>query len=446
MGAVDQKRIYSLNHGKDTGGPVIYWMGREQRVQDNWGLLHARSLAGDSREVRVVFCLVPSYLGATLRHYDFMLKGLEQVEAGLAKLGIPFTLKLGLPDRELPLLVKELGAGIVVSDFDPLRVRRGWHAAVGREIDVPLVEVDGHNVVPARFVTDKLEYAARTIRPKIQRLLPEFLTSFPKLKGMPGSRVVDPAVDWKSVREFIDVDCSVGPVDLEPGEAAGRRALDEFVARRLKGYGTGRNDPNAGATSGLSPYFHFGQLAPQRAALEVAFSGVGEDQQAYLEELIIRRELSDNFCLHTPEYDSLEGAPEWARRVLDECSGDVRAYLYSYDDFEKAQTHSALWNAAQNQLVVSGRMHGYMRMYWAKKILEWSASPAEALRTANALNDRFALDGRDPNGYVGTLWSVAGLHDRPWKRRPVFGSIRYMNEKGCRRKFDVDMYVKKWGQ
>ncbi|WP_421900864.1 deoxyribodipyrimidine photo-lyase [Maridesulfovibrio sp.] len=442
---VDRRRINKLNLPEISEGAVVYWMSREQRVRDNWGLLHARELAGSTRPLIVVFCLVPSFLGANLRQYDFMLKGLQQVERDLRGLGYDFALLSGQPDQTLPDFVRKVRAGIVVTDFDPLRIKQQWQVNIGQKLNVPLLEVDGHNVVPARFVTDKREYGARTIRPKIQKLLPEFLEEFPEL--LPASQKGEgfPMVDWDQVRNSLEVDESIGPVDLASGEAAAHAALNEFVEHGLGDYAEKRNDPNAEATSRLSAYYHFGQLAPQRAALTVASRPAGDSVDSYLEELIIRRELSDNFCLHTPNYDSLDSAPEWALKTLAEHSADRRDYIYSYDEFEQARTHSALWNAAQSQMVRSGFMHGYMRMYWAKKILEWSASAEEALRITIALNDRFELDGRDPNGYVGALWSIGGVHDRGWKKRPVFGSIRYMNERGCRRKFDVDAYVRKWG-
>ncbi|WP_027721663.1 deoxyribodipyrimidine photo-lyase [Maridesulfovibrio zosterae] len=446
MAGVDSRRIHYLNSEKDSGGPVIYWMSREQRVQDNWGLLHARHVAGNSRPLVVVFCLAPSFIGATARQYDFMLKGLAEVEFSLVQLGIPFVLKMGSPEFEIPDLAKELDAGLIISDFDPLRIKKIWQETVTCNINIPFIEVDGHNVVPARFVSDKREYGARTIRTKIGKLLHEFLEEFPALQSQNQNKISSSPIDWAEVRNFIEVDESVMAVDLSPGESSGQVALTDFIENRLSRYAESRNDPNLNATSRLSAYFHFGQLAPQRAALAVSCTGSGVNQEAYLEELIVRRELSDNFCLYTPKYDSLDAAPQWAINTLEEYSEDVRDYLYSYEEFEKAVTHSALWNAAQTQLVVSGSMHGYMRMYWAKKILEWSASPSEALKIVIALNDRYALDGRDPNGYVGALWSVAGLHDRAWKKRPVFGSIRYMNERGCRRKFDVDAYIKKWIQ
>lgn len=441
---VNHHRIHALNNHAPASGPVIYWMSREQRVHDNWGLLHARTLAGNDRPLVVVFCLAPAFLGATLRQYDFMLSGLEEVEMELAEYGIPFIVLAGPPEETLPAFAKTIHAGGVVTDFDPLKIKQKWQQAVAAKLDIPLMEVDGHNVVPARFVSEKQEYAARTIRPKIHKVSHEFLEDFPALDPVKASLQSFDPVDWAGLRAGLELDSEVAPVDLPPGEQAAEDALSTFIDNRLTGYVQERNDPNAEATSRLSAYFHFGQLAPQRAALAVAASGKGEDQAAYLEELIIRRELSDNFCLHNPHYDSLQGAPPWALKTLDEHRDDQRDHLYTREAFEQAKTHSALWNAAQRQLLATGFMHGYMRMFWAKKILEWTATPEEAHAIALGLNDRYQLDGRDPNGFVGVLWSIAGLHDRAWKTRPVYGSIRYMNENGCRRKFDVDAYCRTW--
>ncbi|WP_461209781.1 deoxyribodipyrimidine photo-lyase [Desulfocurvus sp. DL9XJH121] len=435
-------RVHALRPltGELSAGPVVCWLSRDQRARDNWALLHARDLAESERPLVAAFCLAPGFLGATLRQYDFLLRGLRETAARLARRGIPLALLTGDPVREIPTLCSALAASVLVTDFDPLRVKRGWLRGVCEAVRLPVHEVDAHNVVPVRAASDKQEYAARTIRPKIHRLLPEFLEDFPELEppAVPAPALAEP--DWDAARADLRVDESVAPVPTPPGEDAARARLDGFL-NGISGYAVRRNDPNAEAVSGLSPYLHFGHLAPQRAALEAGRTGRGEDAAAFLEELVVRRELSDNYCFYNPYYDSLDGAPAWAVKTLDAHRDDPRPHLYTYARFEAARTHSALWNAAQGQLLATGTMHGYMRMYWAKKILEWSPSPEDALATAIALNDRYQLDGRDPNGYVGALWSVAGLHDRPWKERPVLGTVRYMNERGCRRKFDVDAYA-----
>jgi deoxyribodipyrimidine photo-lyase len=247
------------------------------------------------------------------------------------------------------------------------------------------------------------------------------------------------------VEAGLSVDRSVGEVSwLDPGERAGRRALRDFLENRLVSYNELRNNPTRNAQSNLSPYFHFGQLAPQRAALDAGlFDGNIPSLESFLDELVVRRELSDNFCQYNPDYDSFPGFPAWARETLERHRDDRRAYLYTTEHFENAATHDPLWNAAQREMLLTGRMHGYLRMYWAKKILEWSASPEQALETAIRLNDRYELDGRDPNGYAGIAWSIGGVHDRPWPERPVYGKIRSMTSAGCGRKFDVEAYIRR---
>ncbi|MGE4536960.1 MAG: deoxyribodipyrimidine photo-lyase [Desulfovibrio sp.] len=446
---VHPARIRSLASPPGRSGAVVYWMSRDQRAADNWALLHAASLAGEAGAPLVVaFALAPAFPGATSRHYAFMLAGLAETEAALRARGIPLVVLTGEPGLTVPAFLHTVDAGVCVTDFDPLRVKRVWKAAVAVASPAALVEVDAHNVVPCFAASQKREYAAATLRPKIHRLLPDFLEPFPELPTFPAGNLEGFApVDWLAAAAFVQGDPAVPPVaGIAPGSAAATGALGDFIHDRLKIYSERRNDPNAGATSGLSPYFHFGQLAPQRAALAAldARAHAQEGADAFLEELVVRRELADNFCLYEPEYDRFEALPEWARKTLAAHAADPRPYRYDREAFAAAATHSALWNAAERQLLREGRIHGYMRMYWAKKVLEWSGTPREALETALYLNDRFALDGRDPNGVVGVLWSVGGLHDRPWANRPVYGQVRYMNERGCRRKFDVDAYVARY--
>ncbi|RNC67223.1 MAG: deoxyribodipyrimidine photo-lyase [Desulfuromonadales bacterium] len=439
-------RIRVIGEGAERTGPVVCWMSRDQRTVDNWALLHAQELAL-ARQVplAVAFCLVPAFLGATIRHYGFMLKGLREVEASLAAKGIPFFLFRGEPAEEIGRFALECGASAVVTDFDPLRIKRQWKAEVVARGICPLVEVDAHNIVPCWIASPKAEFGAYTIRPKIHRLLPRFLEPFPTLQPHPFSwPSAAPAVAWDVVLAGLSVDRSVPEVAwIEPGERAARRALDEFVAERLAAYPERRNDPAAAGQSGLSPHLHFGHLAPQRVALAVLAADVPpEARDAFLEELVVRRELSDNFCLHNPDYDRVAGVPAWARQTLDSHRDDPRPYRYSREALERGETHDPLWNGAQREMVLRGKMHGYLRMYWAKKILEWTGSPEEAMEIAIVLNDRYELDGRDPNGYAGIAWSIGGVHDRAWGERPVFGKVRYMSYGGCARKFDIEAYLR----
>ena len=447
MQTVHPARVTRLNQNAESPhGPVVYWMSRDQRILDNWALLFAANLALE-REVPlvVVFCLSPSFLGATIRQYGFMLNGLGEMEANLRCRGIPFVLRLGEVPRSVLGMVHEMKAGALVTDFDPLRVKRVWKQDVLANLTIPFFEVDAHNIVPCREVSPKQEYAARTLRPKILRKLDEFLTPFPEVPAFPAppwADVFNTATDWDAVRQRLQVNRDVDW--LRPGERGAEEVFRKFLEHRLDAYSQ-RNDPNAPVLSNLSPYLHFGQISAQRVAWEVLRSPVSsESREAFLEELIVRRELADNFCQHNQAYDRVDGFPDWARKTLDKHRGDKREYVYDFQAFETAATHDPLWNAAQLEMTETGKMHGYMRMYWAKKILEWTPSPEEALQVAILLNDKYELDGRDANGYAGIAWSIGGVHDRPWFERPIFGQIRYMSATGCARKFDVPEYIRRF--
>jgi deoxyribodipyrimidine photo-lyase len=440
-----EKRARLLNAGEAGPGPVACWLSRDQRARDNWALLSAQKLALARRvPLLAVFCLVPRFLGATLRQYAFMLAGLAETAQDLTDLGIPFHLLQGDPGVEIPRFVREHDIGTLITDFDPLRIKRGWKAAVAGALSIPLMEVDAHNIVPCWLASPKAEWSAGTFRPKIRRALPEFLTDFPQLRPHPyaaPSRV--PPFEAASLLAGLPLDTNVRPVTwLAPGPRPAMEKLFDFIEKKLPDYDRLRNDPNQPGQSDLSPYLHFGQLAPQRVAWEVLKSPAPDRaKDAFLEELIVRRELSDNFCYYTPHYDQVEGFPEWARKTLEAHRKDEREYLYTLEELDGARTHDPLWNAAQREMVRRGKMHGYLRMYWAKKILEWTPSPEEALAAAIYLNDRYELDGRDPNGYTGIAWSIGGVHDRAWGERKIFGKIRYMSFQGCRNKFDVQAYI-----
>ncbi len=442
---LNEARIRCLKKGDARGGPVLYWMSRDQRVLDNWALLHAQQLARSRKEpLLVCFCLVPNFLEATIRQYGFMLRGLSEVATALTAKGIPFHLLRGEPKTEIPKFVSKQNVSALITDFDPLRIKRAWKKAVVSAVDLPAFEVDAHNIVPCWVASPKQEYAAYTLRPKIHRALPDFLEPFPGLRKHPAAaKMKAETIDWEKVRRSLKLDRSVGEVDwIRPGEKAARAALRRFLSKKLAQYDQDRNDPSRDGQSHLSPYLHFGHLSAQRVALEVeAVGGDTRSQDAFLEELVVRRELSDNFCYYNRSYDTVEAFPDWARKTLDAHREDPREYLYSKEALEQGRTHDPLWNAAQREMVRRGKMHGYMRMYWAKKILEWTKTPVQAMKIAIYLNDKYELDGRDPNGYAGIAWSVGGVHDRAWGGRPVFGKIRYMSARGCRSKFDMDTYV-----
>jgi len=445
---MNKNRIRRIRSGTNGSGPVVYWMSRDQRAHDNWALLYAQELALEKKcSLTVVFCLVPEFLSATIRQYGFMIKGLQEVENELNRKNIGFVLLAGSPASELPSFIKKTQAHTLIADFDPLKIKRAWKQTVANNIEVPFFEVDAHNIVPGWIASSKQEFGAYTLRPKLNRLLPEFLEEFPTLKKHPCADSLRLSrTDWKKAVRTLKINKTVSEVSwIVPGEKAARTALKHFLQNRLANYDKQRNDPTRDGQSNLSPYLHFGQLSAQRIALEVSKASANQqDREAFLEELIVRRELADNFCFYNENYDRFTGFPDWAQKTHAVHRKDRREYLYSREEFEQAKTHDALWNAAQVEMVECGKMHGYMRMYWAKKILEWTPSPEEALEIAIYLNDKYELDGRDPNGYTGIAWSIGGVHDRAWFERPVFGKIRYMNYNGCKAKFNVKAYIEKY--
>jgi deoxyribodipyrimidine photo-lyase len=459
---MNPKRIRTLKQGKSGDGPVVYWMSRDQRVEDNWALLFAREIAKDADvPFVVVFCLTTNFLGAGRRHYDFMIKGLQELETTLLRKKIPFFSLHGDPGQKIPRFVKKCGIGTLVTDFSPLRIKADWVEKIIPEIGIPFFEVDAHNVVPCWKASPKQEYAAHTFRPKLYGLLPEFLEEFPELEPNPDSFLISTGEGMMEtlsdaqgigIKEFLSEgisgksnDTFFEPEHFKPGEKAARRAMENFLSEKLDSYHKLRNDPTKNALSNLSPYLHFGQISAQRVVLEVEKAKSDpESKKAFLDEILVWKEIADNFCYYNSGYDSFESFPEWAKKSLDAHRHDRRSYVYTLEEFEAGKTHDPLWNASQMELLRTGKMHGYMRMYWAKKILEWSESPEKALEIAICLNDRYELDGRDPNGYAGIAWGIGGFHDRAWKEREVTGKIRYMSYEGCKRKFDVKLYIAKY--
>ncbi len=446
---IERERIHPRNDRpvRDGARYVLYWMQASQRAAYNPALEYAVAEANRLRlPVLVGFGLTARYPEANLRSYTFMAEGLLDTHAVLARRGIPFVLRHGEPDAVALDLVRE--AALVVMDRGYLRHQRAWRERVAAAAPCACVEVEGDAVVPVEAVSDHAEFAARTLRPKIHRLLESFL------KPLPAPR---PRVAWTgplpashalaSVEDLLrglplDRTVAASPAQ-HGGPAEARRRLDRFLKTHLADYATLRSDPAVDRGSCLSAYLHFGQISPVEIALAVRAAPVSRAAaDAFIEELVVRRELALNQCWFNPAYDRYEGLPAWARRTLEKHRQDARPYRYDAAALEAGDTHDAYWNAAQREMVRTGRMHGYMRMYWGKKLLEWSGSPEEAFAAALRLNNRHELDGRDPNGFVGVAWCF-GLHDRPWTERPVFGQVRYMNEAGLRRKFDMEAYLER---
>lgn len=443
--------ISSVNEVAENCDGVLYWMSRDQRIQDNWAVLYAQRTAIKCKvPLHICFCLVPKFLEATIRHYDFLLKGLQEVEKDCKKLNINFHLLLGKADEVLPIFVKKNKIGAVVTDFSPLREPRQWLESLKGKLPngVGICQVDAHNVIPCWQTSNKQEYNARTIRTKIHNQLSQFLTGFPLVIIHPyNSKMEFKHNDWTAARNSLQVNMEVAEVEwATPGSEAGLKMLFEFCNNRLRDYYEIRNDPMHDGLSNISPWLHFGQVSAQRCILEVSRykEKWKESAESFIEEALVRRELADNFCYYNTNYDNFEGGTSWAQKTLNDHRKDPRHPVYTLEELEDARTSDDLWNAAQIQMMQDGKMHGFLRMYWAKKILEWTNSPEEALKISIYLNDKYELDGRDPNGYVGCMWSIVGVHDQGWAERPIFGKIRYMNYNGCKRKFNVPGFVAKY--
>jgi deoxyribodipyrimidine photo-lyase len=435
-----QNHITKIKNGIEGDGNIIYWMSRDQRINDNWALIYAQQMAIERKTgLEIIFCLATNFLGATKRQFSFMLNGLNELVQKCNDLNIHFTLLKGNVVENICKYIDKTKPCLLITDFDPIRIKRQWQKSVSENINISFYEVDAHNIIPCKLLSDKQEYAAYTIRPKINRLLNDYLTDFPKFEKHEFNNNVNNSEIIMELSNYGDAPTMVK--DFNSGENAAKKVLDIFIRQKLSNYNEFRNDPSLNYQSNLSPYLHFGQISAQRIVLEInRVEGFEESKNAFLEELIVRRELSDNFCYYNQNYDSFIGFPEWAKLSLNLHRNDKRDYIYSLEQFENGLTHDKYWNASQFEMIKTGKMHGYMRMYWAKKILEWSRSSEEALDIAIYLNDKYELDGRDPNGYTGIAWAIGGVHDRSWFERPVYGKIRYMNDSGLRRKFDIDKY------
>lgn len=450
---IQPHRITHLNDRRDVAGAyVLYWMQASQRTSFNHALEYAIIRADELKKPIVVyFGIADGYLEAQQRHYYFMLEGIMEVKERLAERGIQLVIRQGSP--ELGVVEMARDAALLVMDRGYLRMQRMWREYAASRVECPCVQVETDAIVPVDTASGKEEFSAATFRPKISQKLFYFMIPLDQRApcvesmGMEFAHFPLRTVDEALAR--VNVPPQVQRVSsFHGGTSHAEALLKVFLQEKIHQYASTKNEPAAGMSSDLSPYIHFGQISPLQVALEVI--GAGQDSLhdpvtgPFLEELVVRRELSLNFVTHNPYYDSLESLPGWALTTLREHERDRRDYRYGLEDLEHAHTHDAYWNAAQMEMVKSGKMHGYMRMYWGKKIIEWCGTPTEAYRTALYLNDKYELDGRDPNGYAGVAWCF-GKHDRPWKERGIFGKVRYMNDRGLERKFDMGAYVKKIG-
>ncbi len=431
-----------------SGRCVVYWMQRAQRALDNPALDVAVAAANSLRQpVVIFFAPVPFYPHANLRHYAFLAQAIPETAERARRRGIGFVLRR-YPEHSLLRFCQEVKASLVVGDENPMREPNRWRDLAAKKLSVPMWTVDADVIVPSR-VLEKEQYAARIIRPRLQKRLEEFLAPPSnrkakvewqkprRLLALPDDGSFDITEDWQ------DLDRSVQPVSsFRGGTGEALKLLRDFVTRKLAHYPERHGKPEVDGTSCLSPYLHFGHIGPHTIVQAVEHAKVSRaTKDDFLDQLITWRELAINFVHFNPLYDSIDSAPDWAHRTLAKHAADKRPILYPRRQLEHAKTHDELWNAAQRQMLHAGWMHNYMRMYWAKKILEWSPSPAVAYQTAVYLNDKYLLDGRDPNGYAGIAWSIAGKFDRPLFDRPIFGAVRYMSGAAAGKKFDAEKYI-----
>lgn len=446
---IERERLIELNDAPARAGSyVLYWMQQSQRTEFNPALELAVSEANRlGLPVLVGFGLTESYPEANARHYAFMLEGLAEVERDLTRRGIGFAMRRGAPDQVAIQLGRQ--AAMIVCDRGYLRPQKQWRASIAAHAGCRVVQVEGDVVVPVELVSGKHEVGARTLRPKLLRWREDFLKPLRRERlrfaaEKPDVRSDVDLTDIPAVLSRLRIDRAVAPVAIfHGGQAEARRRLDRFIKQNLDHYSEARARPGKAQVSALSAYLHFGQISPIEIALVARKSPALKDSRAaYLEELIVRRELSMNFVNFVENYDRYDCLPQWARHTLAAHCRDRRSYIYSYEQLSRAETHDPYWNAAMSEMRDTGYMHNHMRMYWGKKVLEWSPSPEEAYATLLRLNNTFFLDGRDANSYANVGW-VFGLHDRAWPERPIFGKVRYMNAEGLRRKTDIDIYARR---
>ncbi|HSY36239.1 MAG TPA: deoxyribodipyrimidine photo-lyase [Acidobacteriaceae bacterium] len=448
--AQDSRVTVRRGGGPGEGKCVVYWMQRAQRGRDNHALNVAIAV-GNALDLPVVayFAGISNFPHANLRQYAFLNQGLPDVEEDCAERGVGFVMRRA-PGEDPLKLFADVNAAMVIGDENPMRESERWRVKIAEELRVPFWTVDADVLVPSKLL-EKAQFSAAVARPRLYRALPEFLVPYSnphaevKWKRPRGLDADDAREDI--TRGWKDFDRSVRPVEAwTGGHRAAMKRLRVFCNAMLANYDRDRNHPEIDGTSKMSPYLHFGHIGPQTIALAVdavakQHAQLKAERESYFNELVVWRELSVNFVRYQPEYDSPACADKWARETIEEHDRDQREVLYKLPQLESAQTHDELWNAAQIQMVRYGWMHNHLRMYWAKKIVEWTPNVRIAMKVAIYLNDKYELDGRDPNGYAGIAWSMLGKFDRAWFDRPIFGKRRYMSRSSTGKKFLSALYI-----
>ncbi|AHM56049.1 deoxyribodipyrimidine photo-lyase Phr [Peptoclostridium acidaminophilum DSM 3953] len=445
---ISQERVKILNDKNVVDNPyVVYWMQSSQRAEYNHALEYAIHHANSLKKPLIVYFGITDFFPeANERHYYFMLEGLKEVKTELANRNIRMLIRRVSP--EIGALEISSLAALMIVDRGYLRIERQWRDFLAQNAVCPVIQVETNVIVPVESASTKEEYSAATFRAKINKVLDSFISPLNETTvNLPSTDLEIPFVEFdvddiESDAAQLEIDKAVRPVSFfKGGTSQAKKLLEDFISKKLPLYSKYRNEPGLDYSSEISPYLHFGQISPLyifRRLVDIN----QEDKKDFLEELIVRRELSMNFIIYNEKYDSYEAIPSWARSTLENHAADDREYLYALAELEESKTHDLYWNAAQKEMVLTGKMHGYMRMYWGKKILEWSATPEDAFKKAIYLNNKYCLDGRDPNSFAGVAWCF-GKHDRPWKEREIFGTVRYMNSKGLDRKFDMNKYLDK---
>ncbi|MGL5175087.1 MAG: deoxyribodipyrimidine photo-lyase [Cetobacterium sp.] len=442
---MDKERVKYLKINKEKKGEyIIYWMQETQRIEYNFSLEKAIEVANESKlPLYVIFNYIKNYPEASERHFKFMLQGLKDVRDTLERYGVQFVLLEG--DLEKNMLKISKDARTLIWDKSYLRYQRDIREKILKKLDLTIIEVENNVVVPVEVVSFKEEYSAKTFRDKYKKVKERYLKESDykivikfaynelinnKLKKMDQSQIYLPQNKARLDGDFIG------------GEIEAKKVLEKFIEEKLEFYSL--KGPDNDWSSKLSPYLHFGQISPLQiwsALKKIKELEIQKDK--FLEELFIRRELAINFVYYNLKYDAWDGITyKWAYETMEKHLKDQRDYLYSLEELENYKTHDIYWNSAQKQMVDTGYMESYMRMYWCKKLLEWVGSPQEAYEIAINLNNKYLYDGRDPNSYAGVAWCF-GKHDRAWKERKIFGKVRYMNSSGLEKKFDMEKYIKK---
>lgn len=391
---INPLRIYKIKEAKNKTGNIVYIISREFRYYDNFALEYAKEISSKKQKKLKIIFKIPDF--SVENKHAFFHKEFEKIKKEFSDNNIDSEIIKN--EKEINAYLKKEKPFLVIKDFNPIENNY-------LETDnFSILEIDGHNIIPTRYISNKQEYNAATFRKKVYLNIAEFLTDFPNKYN--------------------------------------EKIITEFIENKLPYYEKFKNNPNQKVTSNFSKFLNWGFISSQRIAIEVFKSNAEiQNKEAFLEELIVRKELADNFCFYCKSYKDLKSIPNWAKESLEQHKKDIRIHLYSIDELENGKTHDELWNAAQRQLLKQGKIEGYLRMYWAKMILQWAATAQEAIDIAVYLNDKYAFDAPSTNGYVGILWSIGALHDRAFKERPILGKIRPMTYNGAKSKFNIQEYI-----